>query len=160
MGLKEPGLRGSLRNVSVGIDAIPDSVVSRPQDDQTTTQATKLGVRFEVANSYNAIDGRLSANISGQTTAYIHRVSDASLLGEEDISALSAGDAFRVSADLDPSEQYNFVIDAGGSDMDHGFIADASFPFTSTDVDIVNGANGPDGTSDSALNLIEIGGIL
>ena len=27
MGLKEPGLRGSLRNVSVGIDAIPDSVV-------------------------------------------------------------------------------------------------------------------------------------
>ena len=26
MGLKEPGLRGSLRNVSVGIDAIPDSV--------------------------------------------------------------------------------------------------------------------------------------
>ena len=27
MGLKESGLRGSLRNVSVGIDAIPDSVV-------------------------------------------------------------------------------------------------------------------------------------
>ena len=27
MGLKEPGLRGSLRNVSVGIDAIPDSVI-------------------------------------------------------------------------------------------------------------------------------------
>ena len=27
MGLKEPGLRGSLRNVSVGIDAIPDIVV-------------------------------------------------------------------------------------------------------------------------------------
>ena len=27
MGLKEPGLRGSLRNVSVGIDAIPDSAI-------------------------------------------------------------------------------------------------------------------------------------
>ena len=30
MGLKESGLRGSLRNVSVGIDAIPDSVVYHP----------------------------------------------------------------------------------------------------------------------------------
>ena len=29
MGLKESGLRGSLRNVSVGIDAIPDSVVNQ-----------------------------------------------------------------------------------------------------------------------------------
>ena len=28
MGLKEPGLRGSLRNVSVGIDAIPDSAIA------------------------------------------------------------------------------------------------------------------------------------
>ena len=31
MGLKEPGLRGSLRNVSVGIDAIPDSVVPQKE---------------------------------------------------------------------------------------------------------------------------------
>ena len=34
MGLKESGLRGSLRNVSVGIDAIPDSVVSRYNADE------------------------------------------------------------------------------------------------------------------------------
>ena len=33
MGLKESGLRGSLRNVSVGIDAIPDSVVTRPDSN-------------------------------------------------------------------------------------------------------------------------------
>ena len=41
MGLKESGLRGSLRNVSVGIDAIPDSVVSRWQfnDDSDTSIA-------------------------------------------------------------------------------------------------------------------------
>ena len=32
MGLKESGLRGSLRNVSVGIDAIPDSVVDNFED--------------------------------------------------------------------------------------------------------------------------------
>ena len=33
MGLKESGLRGSLRNVSVGIDAIPDSVVDNFEPD-------------------------------------------------------------------------------------------------------------------------------
>ena len=33
MGLKESGLRGSLRNVSVGIDAIPDSVILLPESD-------------------------------------------------------------------------------------------------------------------------------
>ena len=32
MGLKESGLRGSLRNVSVGIDAIPDGVVDNFED--------------------------------------------------------------------------------------------------------------------------------
>ena len=32
MGLKEPGLRGSLRNVSVGIDAIPDTHAYRVED--------------------------------------------------------------------------------------------------------------------------------
>ena len=32
MGLKEPGLRGSLRNVSVGIGAIPDNVVDNFED--------------------------------------------------------------------------------------------------------------------------------
>ena len=33
MGLKESGLRGSLRNVSVGIDAIPDKLILQPKED-------------------------------------------------------------------------------------------------------------------------------
>ena len=33
MGLKEPGLRGSLRNVSVGMDAIPDALVDNFEDE-------------------------------------------------------------------------------------------------------------------------------
>ena len=37
MGLKESGLRGSLRNVSVGIDAIPDSQVFFPVDEGSGT---------------------------------------------------------------------------------------------------------------------------
>ena len=41
MGLKESGLRGSLRNVSVGIDAIPDSVVD---NFNLTSDAEEAGV--------------------------------------------------------------------------------------------------------------------
>ena len=45
MGLKEPGLRGSLRNVSVGIDAIPDeAVLYIPMDEGSgTTAADSVG---------------------------------------------------------------------------------------------------------------------
>ena len=35
MGLKESGLRGSLRNVSVGIDAIPDSAIAQYPIEET-----------------------------------------------------------------------------------------------------------------------------
>ena len=37
MGLKESGLRGSLRNVSVGIDAIPDETLYRHNGSETET---------------------------------------------------------------------------------------------------------------------------
>ena len=50
MGLKESGLRGSLRNVSVGIDAIPDSVVyhfdatSIDESDSSSINSWECGV--------------------------------------------------------------------------------------------------------------------
>ena len=46
MGLKESGLRGSLRNVSVSIDAIPDSVVTQYEfedDSDTSTAIDSVG---------------------------------------------------------------------------------------------------------------------
>ena len=43
MGLKESGLRGSLRNVSVGIDAIPDSAIyQQPWDEGESTTVTDV----------------------------------------------------------------------------------------------------------------------
>ena len=52
MGLKEPGLRGSLRNVSVGIAAIPDSVLKQPWDEgEGTTVSDSSG------NNDGTIDG-------------------------------------------------------------------------------------------------------
>ena len=45
MGLKEPGLRGSLRSVSTGVSAIPDSVLAQfdaTQDDQSLGSITSI----------------------------------------------------------------------------------------------------------------------
>ena len=54
MGLKESGLRGSLRNVSVGIDAIPDGALLyyRFDDDSDTTIAID-----DIGDNDGSIDG-------------------------------------------------------------------------------------------------------
>ena len=55
MGLKESGLRGSLRNVSVGIDAIPDSVVDNFEDND---RGGVYGPGDDITNFYSGdIDG-------------------------------------------------------------------------------------------------------
>ena len=55
MGLKESGLRGSLRNVSVGIDAILDSVVDNFETGDITRYSGDTG-DFSVSES-NVVEG-------------------------------------------------------------------------------------------------------
>ena len=69
MGLKESGLRGSLRNVSVGIDAIPDSVVAQfdATEEPSTgsiTSITDLVGDFDLSGDANVI----SSGIDGKQT--------------------------------------------------------------------------------------------
>ena len=55
MGLKESGLRGSLRNVSVGIDAIPDSAVLRYDPSQLSlTDGDNVATRTDQISAINA----------------------------------------------------------------------------------------------------------
>ena len=68
MGLKEPGLRGSLRNVSVGIGAPPDSVVSQydPREESTGSLSSitdQLGFA-ELTGSCSVIDDGINSNRS------------------------------------------------------------------------------------------------
>ena len=66
MGLKESGLRGSLRNVSVGIDEIPDSVVA--QYDATEEPST---------GSVTSIDDLIgSLNLSGDCSVISNGIND------------------------------------------------------------------------------------
>ena len=68
MGLKESGLRGSLRNVSVGIDAIPDTAVAHY--DATAENTGSLTTITDQIGSFN-LSGScevISNGISGKQT--------------------------------------------------------------------------------------------
>ena len=74
MGLKEPGLRGSLRNVSVGIRVIPDRGVYiqddwgdgnlSPRDDSNTREQTIGGNTYDTTYrpDWTSVDGSPSAS--------------------------------------------------------------------------------------------------
>ena len=145
------------------ISAIPDSVVSRDPDDDSDGQTPAFGLKVETNVEWNEIGGRLSQNVSGVTRAYIYRESDEELLGDIDISALSADDTFTI--DLDPvmtsGETYNFVVDAEGSSYTRGFDSAPDFPYTSPDGDLslVGGALRESEGSSVANNIIEVGNV-
>jgi len=152
------------------LSAIPDSVVDRPNDNQSQSLTGQYGLRITSAVEWGRIGARISANVSGQTTAYLYRVSDGTLLVSKDISGLSAGDAFTIDPEpnLQPydgtaSTEYNFVLDAGGNSWTAGRLSnnDTSYPYTSSDGDleIINGANGTSSTAAAAYSLVEIGDI-
>jgi hypothetical protein len=141
---------------------IPDSVVSRPTDNNFGSLSGKFGVRINSNVEWPSIGAELSSNYAGASTAYIHRVSDGQLMGQTDISALSAGDVFTVNnVDLAANTDYNFVVDNGGSGYTNGNYDSPSLPYTSSDGDlsIINGANGEQGPSSSLNNLVRVGDV-
>jgi len=144
--------------------AIPDTVVSRPNDNNSQNTPTKGGVRINTSQSWPSIGGKISNNMSGATRAQIFRVSDGVLMGETDISSLGDGDTFTVeNVDLAANETYNFVLDAEGSSFTQGFLFadDSNFPYTSSDgnLEIVNGAEGDTGTNRATIALTKVGDI-
>jgi hypothetical protein len=143
--------------------ATPDSVVSRPNDDSSDSRSDLFGCQIETSETWPEIGARISANTASQTRAYIFRVSDGQLMGDVDISALSAGDTFTINldAELVSGETYNFVVDAEGPSYTRGFLDpnNSSFPYTSSDgnLSIVNGAQGQTGDTTTPNCINDIG---
>ena len=142
MGLKESGLRGSLRNVSVGIDAIPDTVTSRPDDDDSFSDDRTRGKEIVLKSDWPSIGARISNNTSGPTIARLYEYdSDTDSYNEiatVDVSGLSAGDPFAFDdVDLKDGDTHAIGLDAEGSSWDVGFFSDGDdFPYEGEDLDI------------------------
>ena len=99
---------------------IPDSVVTRQQDDATSPESSPFGMVVKPLEDWDDIGARLSNNTSGVTKAYIYDFSDGTLIADVDISSLSGGDAFTFGASIEANEQYSFVADAEGSSYTNG----------------------------------------
>lgn len=101
MGFKEGGLRGSLRNVSVGATEIPDSVVTqyRYEDDSDTTVAID-----SIGNNPATISGATyTADAIVGSLALDHDGSDDESTSDNtvDLSALGSDDSFEIAAHID-----------------------------------------------------------
>lgn len=152
---------GSARaGVYGGVDAIPASVVSRPQDDFTfsTSSSTILGIRIESTVEWPEIGCEISANTADATEAIIRRVSDSTVVDTTDITGVSAGETFIFdNAGLAADTQYDILLSADSS-WSSGYHRDASddgdVPTTSSDgqLTIVTGVN--DGTAISDTHAI------
>ena len=122
------------------VGAIPDSVVSRPDDDSTTSFIVDAGIEIQVKSNWPSIGARVSNNSSGTTRAYLLDADDGSLIDDVDISELSSGDAFTFKdVGLQDGEKYFITLDAEGSSYTLGFAEDEeNYPYTSDDVDITD----------------------
>lgn len=141
---------------------LPDSVVSRPDDNVSGSITRKLGLAFEVSSSFEEVGFELSSNVSSPTRAYLYDNDAGSQLDSVDISTLTAGDAFTISAGYQTGVEYLVWIDAEGSNYTFGYYDTPSFPYSSTDVDITAGADEDEADntrSDNVYNIVSVGNV-
>jgi len=143
-----------------GVVAIPNSVVSRPDDDGTGGSKTALhGLVVKFANSYGEFGARISNNTSGATRAVVTD-SAGNIIDSVDISSLSAGDAFTFSGDFSAETEYHVKVDAEGLAFTVGYNSSAtSYPYTSQDVDIVARVTGTTVDQNATHAINDVGNV-
>jgi hypothetical protein len=110
------------------------STVTRDNDDGSVSADDKRGFRINPNADLDGLDISISSNTSGVTTAYILETDGTELAS----ASIDSGTA-RLEASLSSGTDYNVVADDGGNSYTTGRDNDATFPYTSTDIDITNG---------------------
>ena len=133
--------------MSVAADDIPDSVVSRPDDNDTTNRSDSRGLRINPNASYEAVGVRISANTSGVSRARLYDYNASEYIETVDVSDLSSGDTFSFDSSIYEGVDYGIELDDNGDSWTMGFADGAQdYPYTGDDIDIVG--NSIDGTKD------------
>jgi len=144
-------------------DVIPDSVVSRPDDNTDTSTTDSNGHVITPADTFSGIGARISKNTSGVTRARLYDYAASAYIETVDISGLVAGDAFAFGSVIEQGQEYGIEIDAeGGSYTDgynNGDNSDATaYPYSGQDIDIVaQSRNGSQSTSNVVQAINDIG---
>lgn len=137
---------------------IPDSVVSRDDDDNTLSNSDEFGFAISPTSYWPDIGARISSNTSGLTKAYL-RDNNGNGIQSVDISNLSAGDTFTFEGvNLQSGSDYRIVADAEGSSYTVGYFSGtASYPYTSNDVDIIKRVRNGSVNESNPANINDIG---
>jgi len=153
-----------LSHNSLTLTTILDSATSRDADVGSNTQNVSsrlLGVAFTVLSEFSKVGFKLSSLTgSGHSTAYLYDNDAGTQIGTADISSLSGGDTFSISADYQTSTEYLIWID-GAVDA-YGFNDSPSYPYTGPDIDITAGADDNETNNtrtDLAFSIVTIGDV-
>jgi len=142
--------------------AIPDSVVSRPDDnDSFSSSGGPYGLKIESDEEWPEIGGKISAETSNVTIAEVYDLSDDSVIGSADISDLSAGDEFTISLDehIVPDKSYAITVNNPDDQTEFGRYDDPSFPYISDDdkLSITAGIDNDLNDRDEVYGIVEVG---
>ena len=123
--------------MSVAADDIPDSVASRPDDDQTRNVSSEQGLTIEIKDDWPSIGVEISELCEDFTKAYLREM-DGTLIEDIDIAGLSSNESFTFDdVNLEDGNKYTITMDAEGSDYTVGRLSSFDYPYTSDFVDIV-----------------------
>jgi len=163
MGVFGGGIRPGGVKALTELDAIPDTSVSRPADDDVATLSQPFGAELSLSQDWPDFDCRISTNTAGLTTAYLYDANK-NLISDIDISSAAAGDVVTFSdVGLAGGNNYRILADGGGSNYDLGHLNGPSFPYQSGDgnleiVEAIEGSNGGSSTGPIG-NFVEFGNL-
>jgi len=139
---------------------IPDSVVSRTDDDGSTSNSGSFGLVINPNNDFDKFGVRISNNTSGATRLRVYEYSQSSYVHSQSISGSTSGDAVAVNFPISQGEDYGVELDGSGQSYTVGFYGGSgsqNYPITGTDIDIV--ARSQDGTQQTNNDYIGINDI-
>ena len=145
--------------------AIPDSVVSRPEDDDSATGVSNSrGLTVRPHSDFSRFAVRISNMTDSVTRARLYDYSESSYIESVDISGLTSGDVFIFDTAVIAGQDYGVELDSEGGDYVLGFLSDdTNYPYTGEDFDIVarsQDAERSDGTVQSINDIGNPDGVL
>lgn len=113
---------------------IPDSVVSRPDDNNTINNSDNVGLAFSTSQQWPDFQAEISSNTSpASDETLVIGDTNGTDVATKDISGAVAGDIITLSdVNLSANESYSIYIRSSNS-RDFGDYDSPSFPYNSSD---------------------------
>lgn len=151
--------------VLLAVVAVPVAAVTygttadRPDDNTEVTGATQTsGVKINPNTNLDGVRCEVSSNTGSGIDTISLLASNGNTLVEKSPSNLGPGDQIDLtpSGGLTSGSAYYCVVNASGSSYTHGVYDSASYPYTSTDIDITSGYKGGSDNGAAAFSIDQV----